>query len=79
MPQVTGSITLNGITDAQLIKILQVKEKNANFTFNPQQMQTGQINEGGQMKSIYNNVVISWGAGEGLKTVRDLLNDLIGP
>jgi hypothetical protein len=72
LAQVTGNVTLHGITDAQLIKILKVKEKDKQVAFNPQSMQPVQSNAG----SSYNNVIISW-QNDGLKTVRDLLSELL--
>jgi len=42
MVNITGNIVLNGITDPELVKILEIKirhEKNLNF--NPQQMLAG--------------------------------------
>jgi hypothetical protein len=74
---ITGSVILNGITDPQLIKILQAKEKNPSFQFNPQTMQSAAISEGGQPKAVYNNAALIWHAGDGLKAVRDLLNELL--
>jgi len=77
MSAVTGAVILNGITDAEVIKILQTKEKNPIFQFNPQAMQNVQIQEAGQPKSVYNNATLSWNAGDGLKAVRDLLSELL--
>ena len=54
-----GSLILNGIGDAELIMILQVKEKHeASLDFTPQQMQPQQVptNQPGAGKKFYNNV-----------------------
>jgi hypothetical protein len=73
---VPGSITLNNISDAQLIVILQAKEKNPQLQFNPQIMTVGQ-RPGNPPSSFYNNVTVSWPANS-LPTIRDLMTQLIG-
>jgi hypothetical protein len=40
MPNFTGSITSNGITDDDLVKVLEIKIKHEkSLTFSPQQLQ----------------------------------------
>jgi len=73
---ISGNVTLNGINDAELIKILEVKEKNPQVTFNPQTMQAIQ-QPGNPPRQAYNNVQLGFGPG-GLSAVRDLLSTLIG-
>jgi len=77
MPSASGSIAMNGINDPELIKILQAKAKDPDVGFNPQVMQAIQVNEGGQKRSFYNNVMLTWSSGNGLKTVRDILTELL--
>lgn len=76
MAEIGGSITLNGITDAQLIIILEVKEKNPQVHFNPQTLQAAQQNVGGTVRQFYNNATLNWQPA-GLQTIRDLMTRLI--
>lgn len=77
MTQIGGQVVLNGITDAQLIAILEVKEKHRSIAFNPQTMQTNQQQVAGQPpRQVYNNVTITWSP-EGFAGVRDLMSRLI--
>jgi hypothetical protein len=68
----TGSVTMNGITDRDLVIILEVKEKHeGKLTFNPQQMQP--VN---QPKQTYNNVTVGWTDHSALKGVQEILQRL---
>lgn len=69
------SITLAGVTDAELIKILEIKGKNENkVAFNPQTMQPASINN----RSCYNNVVLGLYTPEGVGIGLEILNVLAG-
>jgi hypothetical protein len=74
-----GSITLNGITDQQLIVILEAKVKNERvLAFNPQQMQP--VNQGAPgkpAKQTYNNVSLIWQNEDGARVGIDLLKRLL--
>jgi hypothetical protein len=74
----TGTLTLNGIDDAQLIIVLQVKEQFPFLQFNPQGMQPaprpGPPNQ--RAKCHYNNVAVSWGQDDGLTAIKELLTRL---
>lgn len=81
----SGSVTINGITDADLIKILQVKERyEGSLLFNPQQMQVGleQPRPGQppspqpQRSTGYNNVILLWNEEKGLNAVLEILQHL---
>ena len=67
-----GNISLNGISDATLIKILQTKEKHAAaLTFNPQTMQVVKPNP--QTPQTYSNVNIGWSDKNALSGVIEIL------
>lgn len=71
----SGTITMNGITDQELVKILDAKIRHeGRFTFNPQQLQVANV--GGKM--VYNNAVLVWSTEETLKIVLELLTELDG-
>ena len=77
----TGHITLHGITNAQLILILQEKERDPRIVFYPQalhpvppsQNPSGEPAKNGQ---IYNNAVLGWTDSAALKTIVELLRKL---
>ena len=74
-----GTITINAITDADLVKILQIKEKHERaLQFNPQQLQpvseprpnapSGQVG--------YNNAILTWSTEDGLTAILEILHAL---
>jgi uncharacterized protein YbcV (DUF1398 family) len=71
-----GNVTVNGISDRDLVVVLEVKEKHeGKMVFNPQQLQT--INNQPQCgKQTYNNVVLNWADHSGLKAVIEILQRL---
>jgi hypothetical protein len=82
-----GSLTLNGISDAQLDTIVRVKEQHEGaIDFNPQQLQpTGRPPFPGQPfppqpqqagQSIYNDAIVSWHSDEGIGVILELLHRL---
>jgi hypothetical protein len=69
-----GSITLNGITDHDLVIVFEFKERHeGKLFFNPQQMQVAQNSPA---KSQYNNVILTWQNHAGLEVVMELLHRL---
>jgi hypothetical protein len=77
-----GDIVFSGITDAELIMILQIKEKHEqSLDFNPSQMQPTQVPaapgnpHGG--KKFYNNVRLNWRGDNGLKAVFQVVEGLL--
>jgi hypothetical protein len=79
----SGQITINGISDKELIKILEVKTKHeGSLIFHPQQMQANvqpaQPNRPPvQPKdSAYNNIIIQFSNENGLKAVREIFHHL---
>lgn len=73
----SGSVTLNGLTDAELIIVLQEKEKANNlFTFNPQAMQPANLG-GNPPRSGYNNVTLGWNNPQGIHAVMHILHRLV--
>ncbi len=73
---ITGSVTINGVSDEQLRMVLGVKIKNEDvLTFNPQQMQPTP-KQPSQSIQFYNNMVLGWRDHKGLKAVEEILVDL---
>jgi hypothetical protein len=74
----SGQLVLNGITDPELVKILDIKIKNeVVLNFNPAQMQSGVSNLGGKQTHLYNNVVLGWTSEQGLQAIQDLVQILL--
>jgi hypothetical protein len=72
----TGTITLNGITDRELIQILESKIRNdGKFTFNPQLLQLNQGRTSGE--TSYNNAIFTWTNEEGLRAIHDITGLLL--
>ena len=71
-----GQITLNGITDKQLIILLEVKSQHeGHINFTPQQMQP-QVTQGQPPVQHYNNVILTWHAEQGVEAIKELLHKL---
>lgn len=72
-----GNIVLNGISERQLVQILQFKlAHEGQFSFSPQALQ--QISAP-PPNVIYNNAAFSWQNDEQLKLVLELVNSLVNP
>ena len=72
----TGTITLNGISDRELIQILESKIRNeGKFTFNPQLLQLNQARTA--QETSYNNAIFTWTSEEGLKAIHDITGLLL--
>jgi hypothetical protein len=70
----SGSITMNGITDQEMVRIWEFKAKNEGaFNFNPQQFQVVSI----QGQTYNNNVTFHWPGEAGLKVVHEILGYLL--
>jgi len=72
-PQEEEIVHLNNVTDANLITILQAKEKSASVSVNVTNLQGQQMPNG---KVVYQNVPIGWNAPDGAKVVADLIVEL---
>jgi len=73
----SGSVTINGITDRELLTLMEVKvHHEPHLGFNPQQMQPQQAQVEGKPVPIYNNVILTWNGRPGLDAVKDLLHKL---
>ena len=70
---VTGSVTFNAVSDAELGRALEFKSKHEHLSFNPQMMQPVQ----GQI-GLYNNMVISWSGNESYGPAHELIELLLG-
>jgi hypothetical protein len=73
----TGSISLSGITDEQLVKAIQIKEKSNNKLNFSQMGSPSQVLVGGQPVSGYNNVTMNFTDAEGAKFAGQVL-DMLG-
>ncbi len=75
---ISGQLTLNGITDAHLITILEIKERHREMVFNPAilQMVPRQMPQQQALPQTYNNVVLSWTTENGLEGVKEILHRL---
>src|SRR5262245_3120678 len=71
----TGSLMLNGVSDAQLIIILQHKEKGQHFSFTAQTLQPVAQPQG--QPTVYNTATLSWGTDDGFRAIRELLAALL--
>lgn len=77
MHNTTGSITINGITDKELVKILEIKIKHeGKFNFNPQQLQPNGQRPQGQ-ETVYNNASFNWNSEQGLAAVHEVISYLL--
>jgi hypothetical protein len=74
----TGSITINGISDSELIEILKIKEKHeSDMMFNPASMKPhNEIINGQQKQEGYDNAVLAFNNEDGLKAVLGILKVL---
>jgi hypothetical protein len=71
-----GTITLNGVTEAQAAKILEFKTKNeGKFNFNLAQAQQSQANAQGVV--TYNGATLSWNTDANLSVVLELVQSLL--
>jgi hypothetical protein len=69
-----GAVAINGVSDQDLVKILEVKIKHEKvLNFSPQQMQPQQ----GPAGQTYNNVNLNWSAEGGLKAVHEIISILL--
>lgn len=76
----TGSFAINGITDAELVKILEIKIRHEGaFTFNPQQLQPTMAapRPGAAPVPCYNNVLFNWSTEKGLDAVHEVIGYLL--
>jgi protein-arginine kinase len=76
-----GSVTLNGVTDKELVKLLEIKMGHeSSLSFNPSLMQVQNVPQpgpAGNVAQVYNNVVLGWANDNGLEALRNIVNMLI--
>jgi len=74
----SGKLTINGIDDKELIKILEVKTRHEGaLQFPANEMQPAQIpRQGGAPVPGYNNVNLSFNNEAGLEAVKEILHIL---
>lgn len=75
----TGALNVNGITDKDLVKILEVKIKHEkSLIFNPQQLQPAQVQGRAQNDpQTYNNANFNWQDEDGLEAVHKIISILL--
>lgn len=72
----SGSITLQGVTDKDLVKLLEIKIRHEKvFFFNPQPLQPQNV--GNNQPTFYNNVIFSWHGEQGLAAVHEFMSWLL--
>jgi hypothetical protein len=75
---IDGSITLNGVSDREMVRIWEYKAKDGTkFTFTPQTMHPVNDPRNQQFTGVYNNVTFSWKDEVGLKVVHEILDYLL--
>jgi|SRR6516165_8621564 len=75
MVNCTGTITLNGVTDRELIQILESKMRNeGKFSFSPSALQ---IQNKPNQETAYNNAILVWTNEDGLKAVHEIIGVLL--
>src|SRR5258708_28475798 len=70
----TGSITFNGVSDQELVQLLEVKirhEASFSLTSSMPTSRSGQ-------NALYNGVTFSWMGEDGLVAVQEVLSTLLG-
>jgi hypothetical protein len=86
----TGTVVVSGITDQELVKILEIKiQHEKSLTFNPQQLQPvaatpavpprppSQPQPQLAKPSYYNNASFGWNGEEGLEAVHKIISMLL--
>jgi hypothetical protein len=74
----SGSVTINGLSDQDLVKILEVKIKyEKELYFNPQQLQPVQQQPPHGAAQIYNNAMFNWNNEKGLEAVHKIISILL--
>ena len=71
---ITGSITLNGLTDLDMIAILEAQNASAS-TLTVNQVQPGTV-AGNPPMQVFNNVMISWNTEAGFRALAAMLQTL---
>jgi len=72
----SGSVVINGVSDADLVKILDIKIKHeTSVFFNPQQLQA--ISQGNPPRQTYNNVILNWQNEDGMEAVHQIISTLL--
>lgn len=74
---ITGSISLSGVSDQEMIAILQAQSASAS-TLTVNQV-TPATTGGNQPKQIFNNVNISWTSEAGFRSLATMLHTLVNP
>jgi hypothetical protein len=75
MQSPNGSVTVNGINDRELVRILEIKVRHEqSLTFNPQQLQPIAGQQGQPIQpQHYNNAIFTWKNEDGLEGLREIV------
>jgi len=72
-----GSVTLNALTDKQLVTVLEAKIRHEGMLFfNPQHVQQAQCNPPRPGVTVNNNVIVTWNNEAGFKAAIELQAEL---
>jgi len=77
----SGTLAVNGLTDEQFIKLIQIKDKSngkLNIPLNTSIGQTQQQNIGGKQVTVINGVSLNFNDPEGAKFAAEVLQMLAG-
>ena len=79
MVNFSGSFTVNGITDRDLVKILELKMKHqGKLIFNPQQLQpVNQQLPNQPQETHYNAAIFSFNSEDGMRAVYEVMDYLL--
>jgi hypothetical protein len=73
-----GSVTLNGLTDKQLVTVLEAKIRHeGSLLFTPQHIQQAQFNPPKPGILANNNVIVGWNNDAGFKAAIELQAELL--
>jgi hypothetical protein len=79
MKMTSGAVTLNGVSDKQLVTILEAKIKHEGLLgFNPQTIQPAHVNPPTPGSPQSNHVMVTWTNEEGFRAAIALLTELAG-
>jgi len=72
----SGTVTVNGISDKEVVMILELKERHpGKFNFGLQQLQPTNL-PGNPPTSVYNNAVFTWSSHETFEIIMEILHRL---
>jgi hypothetical protein len=73
---VSGHVTFNGIANEDLIMILHEKVKHPELVFDPQKLQSANVN-GLPQRQVYNSCILGWSNEPALRAVYHVMQKLV--